>query len=286
MEAKILLTGSTGFAGKFILKRLKQLNVNCYSLKSKFDDVESLRRELYTFEPDYIIHLGAQSFVSHHDQAELYRSNTVGTVNLLEAAASLPKGTVKRIILASSASVYGIPETTPIDETERLSPISHYGCSKLSMEQLSENFDKYFGIVKLRLFNFTGVGHNKNFLVPKLVDAYKLKLNKIEIGNLDVIRELNDVRDITNLILDITLNSNFTGTFNACSGVGVSMRDLISYLETKTNHKIEFIKNESNTRQFDIPKVVGSNIKQKAVLPDFYFKYDYKQTVNWMLNSL
>jgi GDP-6-deoxy-D-talose 4-dehydrogenase len=78
-------------------------------------DVGALQAEMAEARPDYVIHLAAQSFVAHGDPSAFYRVNTVGTTNLLDAL--LAFGTrPRRVVLASSANVYGNAADDPITE--------------------------------------------------------------------------------------------------------------------------------------------------------------------------
>ena len=104
-----------------------------------------------------ILHCAARSLVGESiaDPARYYRANVVGGVALLEAARAAGVG---RFVFSSTAAVYGVPETTPIDEDAPLRPINPYGESKRTFESALDWFGRAYGMraVSLRYFNVAG----------------------------------------------------------------------------------------------------------------------------------
>jgi UDP-glucose 4-epimerase len=104
-----------------------------------------------------ILHCGARSLVgeSMADPARYYRDNVVGGVALLEAARAAGVG---RIVFSSTAAVYGVPATTPIDEDAPLAPINTYGETKRTFEGALRWYGAAYGLrsVILRYFNVAG----------------------------------------------------------------------------------------------------------------------------------
>ena len=139
--------------------------------------------------PDYVIHLAAISSVENKDISKFKDVNINGTNNLLYLLnkKDMPP---KLIILPSSAQVYSPVTEEPLDENSLIGPSNEYGKSKIEMEKLSKKFEK-LPILITRPFNYTGVGQDSNFLIPKIVSHFKLKKNEIELGNIDIKREFN-----------------------------------------------------------------------------------------------
>jgi UDP-glucose 4-epimerase len=119
---------------------------------------EALVRDLLAGDAiDAILHCGARSLVAESvaDPAKYYRDNVAGGVALLEAARTAGVG---RIVFSSTAAVYGVPDTTPIDEDATLRPINTYGETKRTFEGALRWYGAAYGTrsVVLRYFNVAG----------------------------------------------------------------------------------------------------------------------------------
>ncbi len=137
-SATVLVTGSTGFTGRYLRQVLEQRGYRVVGLCSlagidpgqwvaNLTDAESLRRVVQKLQPNYVIHLAAIAFVGHGDPRAFYDINLFGTLNLMSALQDLPK--LERVVVASSANVYGTPEVELIDESVCPNPVNHYACS-------------------------------------------------------------------------------------------------------------------------------------------------------------
>ncbi len=180
---------------------------------------EQLRAALEAVQPDCIVHLAAITFVPHGDPLEIYQTNLFGTFNLLDAILAVGLRP-RKILLASSANVYGNPSVEVIDETLCPAPVNHYAMSKLAMEHMARTYQDRLPILMTRPFNYTGPGQDQHFLLPKIVGCYRRRQPVIELGNLDVIRDFSDVRFVVEAYRRL-LDSDVAGeTVNICSGVG------------------------------------------------------------------
>src|SRR5262245_26416307 len=117
MPGRVLITGIEGFTGRYLRKILEGQGYHVHGIThhepeepadSRIDllDRAALGQHVRALRPDYFIHLAAITFVAHDDAAEIYSVNLIGSLNLLEAIASAG-APVKKIVLASSANVYG-----------------------------------------------------------------------------------------------------------------------------------------------------------------------------------
>ena len=122
----------------------------------------------YESVADYIFHLaGFSSVHKSFQQPELcYKVNVVGTKNLIENVKNLDLKC--KILIISSAEVYGKPKYLPIPETHPLNPISPYGKSRIEQEKICQDYIKNFNmdIVICRSFNHTGPGQSSDFVIP------------------------------------------------------------------------------------------------------------------------
>lgn len=137
--------------------------------------VTALLRETRT---EAVLHCAARSLVgeSMHDPAGYYRENVVGGIALLEAMRDAEVG---RLVISSTAAVYGIPEATPIPETAVLRPINPYGECKRTLETAAAWFGVYgLRSVSLRYFNVAGASERngelhdpETHLIPNILAA-------------------------------------------------------------------------------------------------------------------
>ena len=124
---------------------------------------------------EVIYHLGAQSHVQYslHNPLETYQTNTIGTMNVLEAARL---NDVKRVVHAGSAEVYGKPETVPIKENHPLAPRSPYAAGKVASDRLMFSYYCTYGlpVVMSRFFGIFGPRQSIEKAIPKFI----LKINR------------------------------------------------------------------------------------------------------------
>ncbi|MES2636296.1 MAG: GDP-mannose 4,6-dehydratase, partial [Pseudomonadota bacterium] len=217
---KILVTGADGFTGQYFTKLAVNMGHTVIPLKANLNDIKSLNEEVLSVAPDAVLHLAAISFVGHDNDEEFYRVNVIGTTNLLNSIALLPNK--PRVLIASSANVYGTPVIEAINESVNPAPINHYAASKLAMEFMVKTWFNQLPIVITRAFNYTGAGQHENFLVPKIVAHFRRGNKIIELGNLDVSRDFSDVRDVVSAYLDLLMSDIHSLTVNVCSGNTVS----------------------------------------------------------------
>ena len=136
---KILLTGADGFTGLSFTKAAQAEGHEVIPLLADLREPLKLKEEILISQPEAVVHLAAISFVGHENEAELYNVNVIGTVNLLNALMALPQKPQK-VLLASSANVYGNSPNSPMDELELLSPANHYAVSKVAMELMAKAY--------------------------------------------------------------------------------------------------------------------------------------------------
>ena len=172
----VLLTGGAGFVGSHACRRLLAAGHSVTVVDNLatgraeavpagarlvVEDIASLdlmglARDL---RPDAVVHLAAQISVSHSvaDPLADARTNIQGTINVLEAARA---SGARRIVFASSAAVYGMPDQLPVTEETPVAPISPYGLSKATAESYIRTLGARYGIAHaiLRFANVYGPG--------------------------------------------------------------------------------------------------------------------------------
>lgn len=252
---RILLTGADGFTGKHFTQIAMQHEV--VALKANLNDTAALNAEVKTVAADAVVHLAGISFVGHDTAEDFYKVNTIGTDNLLKAIATANQ--TPRVLVASSANVYGNPSIEVIDESVPTAPVNHYAASKLAMEHIVRTWFDKMPIVITRPFNYTGIGQNDSFLIPKIVSHFKRKQAIIELGNLDVSRDFSDVRDVVTAYLKLIESNVHSETINICSGEATALNTIIEKLNNLAGYKINVQVNPAFVRQNEIKQLSGNN---------------------------
>ncbi len=267
---KVLITGIDSFTGIHLATYLKANGYDVYGTSlfkdgdkkyicdiTKKEDIKSVLLEV---KPNFLIHLSGISFTAFEDSAEFYRVNTIGTTNILDSIIDLELKPEK-IILASSATIYGNQGLEVLDESLCPMPANHYGASKYSMECIAKNYFSKLNIIITRPFNYTGIGQAEQFLIPKIVKHFKEGKKVIELGNLHVSREFNDVEfvcEVYKRFLESTCNGEVV---NICSNRGVKLLDVIDKMNKLSGYEIEVKVNPAFVRKGEIKSLTGSSDK-------------------------
>jgi nucleoside-diphosphate-sugar epimerase len=289
-----LITGISGFTGKFVEQNLTSLGfqvhglsleptssgVNSVASLLEPDELESLVSKV---QPSVVVHLAAISSVVHSNVAEMYAVNITGTRNLLQALKTVNCGQ-SAVVLASSANVYGNVSQEPITETQAIAPENDYAVSKLAMEKMAYLWGDTLPITITRPFNYTGRGQSNRFLIPKIVDHFKRREKVIELGNVDVYRDFSDVRNVAWSYGQLAIKPAPGEIFNISSGTGTSILQVLSYLEELTGHRMEISVNPKFVREHEVRTLTGDSSKlwQHIGHPD---KISIRQTLQWMLDD-
>ena len=268
---KVLVTGNDGFTGKHLSNKLKLSGFRVIGLSDKTSDAEdvymcnlldkeNLQQVIAEIQPDYVVHLAAISFVGHDNADDFYRINVIGTENLLEALLQLEQKPTK-VLIASSANIYGNCEKSPIHETQQPLPVNHYAMSKLAMEYMSKPYLVYLPIFYVRPFNYTGTGQSSEFVISKIADHFRRKASFIDLGRIDVKREYNNVTKVCEIYLEL-LKKAIPGEFyNICSGTVYSLIEIIEVFEHIFGYKIKINKNSDLIRKNEIATLRGCTKK-------------------------
>jgi len=274
---KVLITGCSGFLASHLIKKLK----NKYDLygfteikdfkTSDFDyrviDIrDELKLEDYIREvkPDLTFHFAAITNVgfSWKNKKLTYEVNIIGSSNLFEAL--LKYSPNSKVIIMSSAELYGDKGNKPIGTNEKIDVKNPYSLSKYSMEMISDlyNEKKDLNIVKIRSFNFTGPGQDSKFVASDFARQISM-IEKgylepvIYVGNLDVKRDFSDVRDIVKYLIKISNQGKAGEIYNLCSGEAYSIRFILDTLLSFSKKRIEVIVDKNRLRPVDIPILFG-----------------------------
>ncbi len=287
---RVLVTGLSGFTGGHVARELDAAGFEVVGLTSReaestahgldLCDQKAVADAVAAAQPDAVLHLAAIAFVAHGDAEAVYRTNIVGTRNLLQALDQL-KRRPRAVVLASSANVYGNATDDPITEQTPTAPANDYAVSKLAMEHIARLWTDRLPIVVTRPFNYTGVGQSTKFLIPKIVDHFRRRESRIELGNIRVWRDFSDVRVVARAYRRLIEAAPAGGIFNICSGVAYSLEEVLEMMVSIAGYRIGVEVNPALVRNNEVVRLVGSNrrlgetIGKEAPIP-------LLETLKWM----
>lgn len=294
---RALITGIHGFTGHYLAQALQAAGYRVFGtalspsageadvISLDLGEREAVLRMVEAVQPDVVVHLAAIAFVAHSDVAAMYRTNVVGTRNLLEALAG-QANKPSAVLLASSANIYGNADVEPISEEVAPAPANDYAVSKLAMEYMARLWLDRLPITIVRPFNYTGVGQHENFLLPKIVSHFRRGERDIELGNLHVWRDFSDVRMVVDSYLRLLAKgSGIAGqTFNVCSGIGHSLGEALDMMAEIAGYRINVHVNPAFVRSNEVARLVGSNAKLAAAIGPLN-QQPLATTLRWMYEN-
>jgi nucleoside-diphosphate-sugar epimerase len=290
-----LITGARGFTGSYVVDELKKAGFGVVAtigpdqvakagqIAVDLCDAAAVKAMVKQVLPDVVIHLAGISFVAHSDVDTIYRVNIGGTRNLLAALDAAPHSCSK-IVLASSANIYGNADVGLIEETQVAAPANDYAVSKLAMEYMARLWMDRLPIVIARPFNYTGVGQDIRFLLPKMVDHFRRRAPAIELGHLDIARDFSDVRTVASCYQRLLASGQPGEVYNICSGRSVSLRAALEMLGEIARYRIEVNVNPEFVRANDVLSLAGSNTKLIAAIGPID-PIPLASTLRWMMEA-
>lgn len=273
---KILVTGGAGYIGSFMVRELQQKGFEPVILDNlsqghkeavkdyRLEEIDLVSQKekldaLFTSEKfDGVVHMASfiQMGESYKNPAKYYENNVYGFMNLLDG---MRKGNVGKIIISSSAGVYGNPVKLPIEEEDPKNPLNPYGETKYILERMLEDYDAAYGIkfMSIRYFNAAGaaldgsIGEDhpeESHLIPNIIKK-ALKREEIEIfGNDYNTSDGTNVRDYVH-VLDLTethsiamqklLEGEVSNVYNAGMGRGYSNKEVLEAVRNITGSDLK-----------------------------------------------
>lgn len=284
---RILVTGSSGFVGSRLTKRLVELNYEVIGLerykptfklprpiKTYYGDITyylAVVRVIKKVRPDVIIHLAAiatQDEYAYANFEEMIRVHTVGTANLIEAAKRNLKCKIQRFLHASSSEVYGQHKTFPLTEESELRPNSPYSVGKIGAElYIRYMYEAYgFPVVILRNFNTYGLTRRRT-VVESIVSQMLKGETPVQLGDPNTTRDFLWIDDHVNSYIKCLENEKAIGqTFNFCTGVGTKIEMVARIAQSFTDWKGKILWNTLPRRKNDIKILIGSHAKATKLL--------------------
>ncbi len=293
---KILITGASGFVGKYLIKEFQKENyeiIACDINKSHFFDEtvsyynidildkDAVENVIGQSKPDYLVNLAAISSVgmSWLIPKKTMEVNVLGSLNILEAVKKYcPKC---KVLLIGSSEEYE-SKNTPLKEEDMIDANNPYGISKIAQENFAKLYKEKYNIqiVCTRSFNHTGIGQLEQFVIPsfckQVAEIEKSdKKGKIYVGNLSAYRDISDVRDVVKVYKNLLENETDKLIYNVGSGRAYKIEELLKYIISLSNQEIEIVIDKEKFRPIDIPYVCCDNTKTAK----YFDNTDIKETI-------
>jgi len=314
---KILITGVAGFIGFNLAQHLLKIDKknkiigidilnNYYSVKIKKNRLKNLKNKNFSFfkndickkqklekifknhKPDLVINLAAQAGVRHSvDYPGKYiDANVLGYFNILDLC---KKYKTKKLLYASSSSVYGENKVFPLNEKKIINPKNVYALTKKFNEEISEVYSNFYKmkIIGLRFFTVYGEwGRPDMFFFKYLYSSvFKKKFYLNNYGNHT--RDFTYIGDVVKIIHSLMKKNTkeMHDIFNICSNTPIKLKDVIKQLNYHVKKPL-IIKRKF--QRADVVKTHGDNKKMKLFTKFKNFEkisLGIKKTANWFLNN-
>jgi GDP-4-dehydro-6-deoxy-D-mannose reductase len=261
----------------------------------RLDLIEAGEDELADFlrrkQPEVIYHLAAQSNPQQSvaDPRGTWALNLGGTLNLLEAVkASELK---PRVIVVSSGTCYGdpAPEFIPVREDCPLRPNNPYAASKAAADLVGIQHHLAHGtdVIVVRPFNHAGPRQSPRYvlaaLAAQVAEVEAGRKDGIEIGNLDVVRDFTDVRDVVRGYRLLAARGKPGEVYNLGSGRGTRIAGALEHLRSLASRPIAVRVDPARVRPVDLPLLVADASKLRAAT-GWEPGYSIEQTLADMLD--
>lgn len=279
---KVLITGGTGFAGSHLaeyLLSLGEVELHLTHVSPVKEEITALFGDTVQYhqvdlqdqaavfslfeavQPDEIYQLASAAAVgkSHEKSLQVLSMNQTIAVTVLEALRQ--KSPQAKLLLISSAEVYGLsePGELPITENHPLRPANAYGVSKITQDLLATVFARSFNlhIVVARPFNHIGERQESGFVVPdftqQIVRIERGEQEKLSVGNLEAQRDFSDVKDVVRAYVLLMEKGESGEVYNIGSGMPVSMQHIVDLLRGLSEKEVQTEVDQSRLRPADIP---------------------------------
>jgi GDP-4-dehydro-6-deoxy-D-mannose reductase len=266
---RAFVTGGTGFAGQWLCQHLSTNDDEITLFEGDITNDSEVRTALVAAEPEVVYHLAGQANVglSWTEPAQTFRVNAEGTLNVVQAVASMQREVLPKVLIVGSAEVYGniSPADLPVRESQPLAPMSPYAASKAAAEQVALQAFRANGVpvVIVRPFNHIGPGQSDSFVVSAL--AHRIVAAKaagaafITVGNLSPRRDFTDVRDIVAAYRLAATKGEAGSIFNVSTGRSVSIATLAERMVELAGGGLDLLVDGAHQRAVDVPELLGDS---------------------------
>lgn len=265
---RVLLTGAGGLIGRELLPALAAAGFEVLPVSRSDGDLADAavcRELLLRFQPDAVVHLAGGA---RGDRSELYRSNVLPTVHLLEEADGL--ASAPYFVVFGSAAEYGALEG-PIAEAAPLRPLTEYGRAKAAQTALAVAIaaERGLPLTVVRPFNVVAAGLLASSALGNMREqllASQGEPRRVVCGRLDVVRDFVPLDAVVEGVLALLRSPAPGATINLCSGVGLDLESILRAMARRAGVCLEIVVDEALARLPAAPSVIGDPTLMRDLL--------------------
>jgi GDP-4-dehydro-6-deoxy-D-mannose reductase len=301
---RILVTGANSFSARFLLPALAARDdvaaIAATGLQpqgpagteyavAQIQDARAMRAVVAGARPDVVFHLAG---IASNDADLCFAVNVDGTRHLIDACAA--HGAATRVLLVSSAAVYGLTrdDESPVSERTPPRPITPYGVSKAAAElyALGAHRRRAVRAAVVRPFNLVGPGLRAGMAPSDFVaQAAAIRDGRaspeLHVGNLEPRRDFLDVRDAVDAYQRLAFRDDVWGdTFNVASGVPVAVGDLLRTILRLAGVEARIVPDLARQRAVEVVEQVGDSAKLRSLL-GWTPRYDLERSLSEMVSG-
>lgn len=307
---KVLVTGGAGFIGSHLAEELAKDNEviildnlstgklenikniaelkNVNFIRGSVADLPFLKGVFKDI--DYVFHQAAipsvPRSIQHPENSN--EANVTGTLNVLIAAKD---SGVKKVVFASSSSVYGDTPTLPKLEDMPVNPLSPYAVTKATGEFYCRVFQEIYGLstISLRYFNVFGPRQDPNSqyaaVIPKFITAILRDEPPVIYGDGEQSRDFSFIKHVVSANI-LACRSNQTGIFNIACGRQITINELVDIINEILGKDVEPVYNEERPGDIKHSLADISRARLFGYDPKSNFKEELKETVRWFTDEI
>lgn len=281
------------------------------------NDLSSCIKAIEEVQPNYVFHLGAQSYpsASFVYAEETIRTNTLGTYNLLEAIRIIKDNNEKElgisteemseyyifdpvIHVCSSSEVYGLvkEEDVPIKESQAFNPANPYAVGKVGTDMLALMYYTNYGLKTIRTRMFTHTGPRRTMLSAEVAFAKQIALIEqgkqspvLKHGNLDSIRTWADVRDAVRAYYILVRKCKPGEVYNIGGNTTKKIGEMLEFLKSKSTVQFDTEVDPSLLRPYDVTLQIpdcSKFLNETGWEPKFTFEQTMNDLLNWQRENV